>query len=292
MTANAAATRPLLAFSIDFEGWTEAMQESIELPADLPRFDIEPELERNADACLALLARHNVRGTFFMLGWIGEKFPHVVRRISDAGHEMGSHSHWHKRLTGLTQDEARRDIARSKAVLEDVTGRPVFGFRAPDFSLDADGWMPDCLVETGFTYDSSSVATSIREDYGKGWTRSSVHTLANGLVEFPIPTKTLFGRLSLPVGGGGYFRLFPWALTGCWLAEAPDPATYLHPYEIGGAFPRSAPMSFLRRIRHAHGNGNLDGKLARLFAAFEAMPVADYLRIRHGLAVDASVSRG
>ncbi len=273
--------RPLLAFSIDFESFTESMQESFIISDDVPRFEVEYELERNAEACLEQLSINGIKATFFMLGWIGEKFPRIVKRIAAEGHEIGSHSFYHKRLSGLRKDEARVDIMRSKSVLENLTGRPVLGFRAPDFSLAGDGWILDYLVEIGFRYDSSSVPTAIRDDYGKGWTKTEVNRLPNGLIEFPIPTKMLAGRFSLPVGGGGYFRLFPFALTQRWLATVTDPLTYLHPYEIGGVFPSDISMSFLRLIRHTYNNGHLNGKLAHLFASYSAVPIAEYLRRQH-----------
>ncbi len=275
-------SRPL-AFSIDFEPFCEAMQESIDIPENFPRFDVESELSHNAEACLELLFRHGVSATFFMLGWIAEKFPRIVRLISEAGHEVASHSFYHRRLTGLSQQEAEEGMRRSKETIEDLLGEPVYGFRAPDFSLPCEGWMCDYLAELGYLYDSSSVATAIRDDYGKGWTRAEVHRLPNGLLEFPIPTKTLPGGVSLPVGGGGYFRLFPFVLTRRWLAACPDRATYLHPYEIGGDYPQDIDMSFLRRLRHTRGNGRLDTKLAGLFDSFDAMPVLEYLRRFHGL---------
>ena len=272
-----------LAFSIDFEPYVEAMEESFPIAAEAPRFDVEDELTANLERCLELLARHGVRGTFFVLGWIAERFPRLVREIAAAGHEIGSHSFHHRRLWALPEAEAREAIRRSKTALEDAAGVPVVGFRAPDFSLRPDSPLLAYLAESGFAYDASLNPTTLHDVYATGGGRRGVHRLS-GLLEFPPASVALPGGATLTVGGGGYFRLFPGWLTRRWLRRSADPNCYLHPYEIGGRFPRGLSMSLARRWRHHYGNGRLDGKLAALFAAFRALFFRDYLRLHYGLA--------
>ena len=275
--------RPPLAFSIDFEGFTEAMEESFPVPERFSRFGIEEELEANAEACLAVLAAHGVRGTFFFLGWIGREFPALVRRIAEAGHEIGSHSLYHRRLWNLPEDEALAAIRESKALLEEASGQAVVGFRAPDFSLHPGSTLLDRLAELGFRYDASLNPTDLHDVYGDANVPARIHRLESGLVELPASVCRLPGGRRMTVGGGGYFRLFPGWLTRRWLRAAEHPVCYLHPCEIGGVYPREVPMSMLRRLRHTWGNGRLGGKLKRLFAEFQAMPVLDFLKVHDAL---------
>lgn len=269
------ADRRRLAFSIDFEGYTEAMQESFRIPPGTPRFDIEAELQANTDRCLSLFGERGVRGTFFVLGWIAERFPGIVRSIAAAGHEIGSHSYFHQRLTHF--DSARlEDVRRSKEVLEAVTGQRVHGFRAPDFCLPEDDSFFDLLAEAGFTYDSSVNPTTVHDVYGRAGARRDIHRLPSGLIEFP-PATIAFGKIVVTVGGGGYFRLFPWPVTRWALERSPAPMTYLHPYEVGGHYPRDLPMSRLRRLRHGYRNGRIENRLKKLFARFDPVSIRDYL---------------
>ena len=165
-----AGERRTLAFSIDFEGYAEAMEESFRVPAALPRFDVEPELRANADRTLSLLGKHRVHGTFFVLGWIAERFPAIVRDIVGAGHELGCHSYFHRRLDPFDAERAD-ELRRAKETLEQVSGRRVVGFRAPDFALpeneEESRRLFDWLLELGFRYDSSVNPTTVHDVYGR-----------------------------------------------------------------------------------------------------------------------------
>jgi polysaccharide deacetylase family protein (PEP-CTERM system associated) len=275
--------RPL-AFSIDFEGFAEAMEESFPVPQHVPRFAIRKELEANAEACLEVLAEHGVRGTFFILGWIGRDFPALVRRIAEAGHEIGSHSLYHRRLWNLPEAEALAAIRESKELLETASGQPVVGFRAPDFSLRPDSPLLAALPEMGFRYDASLNPTTLHDVYGDASIPARIHRLPSGLVELPASVCRLPGGRRMTVGGGGYFRLFPGWLTRRWLRAAEHPVCYLHPCEIGGVYPRDIPMSGPRRLRHTWGNGRVEGKLRALFAEFRALPVLDFLEAHDAFA--------
>lgn len=270
--------KPLLAFSIDFEGFVESMEQSFAIPARFPRFDVQSELERNGERCLELLAAAGVTATFFVLGWIAERFPRLVARIAAAGHEVGSHAWFHRRLDALPREQVAAELKRSKQALEDAAGAAVIGFRAPDFSLSYER-LP-VLSELGFSYDSSVNPTNLHDVYGARADRPrGIHVIPGGPVEFPIPVWDVLGRWRVPVGGGGYFRLFPYALTRRLLLRHADPLVYLHPYEISGVHPHP-PMSRARRFRHTFMNGRLDTRLADLFKTFQAVPLATYLRRR------------
>jgi len=281
LTEKPQHARKPLAFSIDFEGYVESMEESFSIPASYPRYQIEYEIRANCDRCLKILADFNIKGTFFVLGWIVEQFPQILTSISAENHEIGSHSMYHKRLHALEQDLIRDYISKSKKLLEDVTGARVYGFRAPDFSLCEDSWIMDFLREMGFAYDSSINPTNIHDVYGGSSANTRPYQIENGLIEFPMPTTTFFKKIRLSVGGGGYFRVFPFWLTKRWLDCSESPITYLHPYEIGGVYPREIQMPLLRKLRHNYMNGRLDKKLRLLFETYNVMPAIDYLRMHY-----------
>lgn len=248
-------SNPVCAFTIDVEGFAESHAQSVRVPQqflDIPTMD--REIAENLDVVLELLAKHRTTATFFFLGRIAVSSPRLVRLVADAGHEIGCHSLEHLRITGQTQDQFRADLRRAKAALEDASGQAVAGFRAPDFSIGPKNlWAFDELKSAGFTYDSSVVATSIHDVYGLPQAPDHIFQWPNGLVEFPMPTVSVFG-IKIPAGGGGYFRLLPAAWTTR-IFEVRNrrniPSTfYIHPYEIGLNAPRLPGLSFGRRLRH------------------------------------------
>jgi polysaccharide deacetylase family protein (PEP-CTERM system associated) len=217
---------------------------------------------------LELLENKCVRGTFFVLGWVAHKFPDLVREIQAAGHELASHSYWHRLVYSLTPAEFRQDLRDSKAAIEDATGVTVTAYRAPSFSITARSlWALEILVEEGFTVDSSVFPVS-HDRYGIPGGESSIHiinTPAGPLTEFPM-TAVGPSRFTLPVGGGGYFRLYPLWLTRNLLqhvnrrAHRPF-AFYIHPWEVDPGQPRLKMGSFSSRLRHYV---NLQPTLAKL----------------------------
>lgn len=234
------------------------------------------------DRLLEVLERHNARGTFFVLGWIARHRPEVVRAIATAGHEIASHGFWHERVTVHDPDSFREDARASKQELQDVVGREILGYRAPNFSIVPGlEWAFDVLLEEGYTYDSSLFPIR-RRGYGYPNARSFPHVIqrpSGGLAEFPLATTSLFGY-RIPAAGGGYLRHFPLAIIRRAFKEANDrgePSTfYIHPWEIDPEQPR-LPVSALNRVRHYRG---LDGTLARinqLLAEFSFSTIASYL---------------
>jgi polysaccharide deacetylase family protein (PEP-CTERM system associated) len=233
----------------------------------------EWRVEGNTCKVLDLLARHGVSATFFVLGWVAERFPALVRDIHDAGHEVGCHGHAHQLIYEQTPDEFRADVRRARNVLEDVIGRPVTAYRAPSFSVTARSeWALDVLVEEGFTLDSSIYPT-YHDRYGMPGTPLHpwrVERPGGSLWEFPLPVWRLL-RCPVPVGGGGYFRLYPYPLTRHALRainRAGRPfAVYLHPWEFDPEQPRLSP-GWARAFRHYVNLHRTEHRLRRLLRDF------------------------
>jgi polysaccharide deacetylase family protein (PEP-CTERM system associated) len=217
--------------------------------------NFESRVVASTRTILDTLAYSGVRATFFVLGWVAERHPGLVREIRTAGHEIGSHGYWHRLIYTQTPEEFRADIRRSRDVLQGILGEPVTAYRAPSFSITARSlWALDVLIEEGFTADSSIFPTW-HDRYGLAGATPSPHRLqrpAGELLEFPLPIRKVLGY-PLPAGGGGYFRLYPYALTrrllrGLNAAGRPF-VTYLHPWEFDPEQPRFRPGR-LRAFRH------------------------------------------
>jgi polysaccharide deacetylase family protein (PEP-CTERM system associated) len=231
-----------------------------------------------------LMARHGARGTFFVLGWVAERQPELVRELSAAGHEIASHGWDHGRVPAQTPAHFRQSVRRSKALLEDLTGREVVGFRAPSFSIvPGVEWAFDILLEEGHRYDSSLFPIR-RRGYGYPSAGRDPHALersAGTLLAVP-PATVRIGRLNLPAGGGGYFRLLPYALTQAAFTQAErrgSPATfYIHPWELDADQPR-LPVAPLTRIRHYGGLRRTADRLERLLGSYRFQPIAETLEL-------------
>lgn len=231
---------------------------------------------------LELLAERGARGTFFTLGWVAKHHPNVVREIAAAGHEVASHGWGHERVTTLTPDEFRTSVRESKAVLEDLSGAPVLGYRAPSFSIVRGGeWALDILAEQGYRYDSSLFPVR-RPGYGFAGGQRIPHrleTASGSLDEFP-PATIQLGPAVLPAGGGAYFRLFPYCLVRSALRTAERrgvPATfYIHPWELDPDQPE-LDVPLRTKIRHYGGLSRTVPRLRRLLSEFRFEPIAETL---------------
>ncbi len=229
---------------------------------------------------LDLLARHEARATFFVLGWVAERQAELIRTIARAGHEIASHGWDHARVTHQTRRQFRESIRRTKDVLEDITGVPVLGFRAPSFSIVPGGeWALDVLIEEGYRYDSSMFPVR-RPGYGYPNALPHPHWLdrpAGRLAEIP-PTTLRWCGLRLPAAGGAYFRLLPYGVVRAAFRQCERrgvPGTfYIHPWEIDPGQPR-LDVSWLTRLRHYGGLGQTAGRLERLLAEFRFTTVRD-----------------
>jgi len=228
---------------------------------------------RNTDRLLDILADSGASGTFFTLGWVAERHPELVRRIVADGHELASHGSDHYRLDQQSPAEFRDDIRRSKALLEDIGGAAVTGYRAPTFSVGVKSrWAHEILAEEGFRY-SSSVYPIAHDLYGVPKAPRHPFCPLPGFIEIPLTTVRLFGR-NFPTAGGGYFRLLPYAVTRTALRKAGSELRtscvfYLHPWEIDPDQPRQVQAPFRSRLRHYVNLGRTEHRLRRLLRDFQ-----------------------
>lgn len=232
----------------------------------------ECRVERNVERILAMLEARGVQATFFTLGWVAERYPQLVRRIVEGGHELASHGYGHQRASDLDRAAFRDDVARAKAILEDLGGVAVRGYRAPSFSIgERNLWAFDTLAETGHAY-SSSIYPIRHDHYGMPDAPRFAHRVAGGLLEVPVTTVRLAGR-NLPSSGGGYFRLLPYAASR-WLIgrvnrdDRQAAVFYFHPWEIDAGQPRVPGIDAKTRFRHYVNIARMEGKLASLLDDF------------------------
>lgn len=236
-------------------------------------------VELSTRKLLDQLERHGVYGTFFVLGWVAERHTGLVRDIADAGHEVASHGWEHRRITELSPERFREDVGRSKELLEDITGGPVRGFRAPSFSLvPGTEWALDVLAEEGYRYDSS-VFPIRRVGYGYPGACPVPHLVdgaSGSLLELPLTTYDV-GGITLPAAGGAYLRHLPYFLTRNGFRQMEDRGApgvfYLHSWEVDEHQPR-LPVSWLGRIRHYRGLDRMTRRLDRLLGDFDFTSVA------------------
>lgn len=290
--------KPINALTVDVEDYyqVEAFS-SVVRREDWPQW--ESRVERNTRQLLELFARHQVRGTFFTLGWVAERHPALVREIAVAGHEVACHGYEHRLIYKQTPETFRQDVRRSKAVLENITGQAVEGYRAPSYSITAASlWALDVLIEEGFRYDSSIFPVH-HDVYGMPEAERFPHLIkreGGAIAEFPPSTVKLFG-VNLPVSGGGYFRLLPYPVFNRGLQrinqnEAQAAIFYIHPWEVDPQQP-VVPASRLRHWRHRLNLHRTLPRLEKLLSDFCFAPAREVLeqvvalpdnQVRHGLA--------
>lgn len=233
----------------------------------------ECRVERNVGRILDMLAAQNTQATFFTLGWIAQRYPHLVRRIADEGHEVASHGYGHERVSDLTPEAFAHDIRTAKHLLEDIAGVAVTGYRAPSFSIGQGNlWALDVLQQEGYRY-SSSIYPIQHDHYGMPDAPRFAHRIREDLIEVPPTTLRMFNR-NLPSSGGGYFRLFPYALSRWMLRQVnkndQQPAIfYFHPWEIDAAQPRVAGIDARTRFRHYVNIPRMEQRLQRLLQDFQ-----------------------
>jgi polysaccharide deacetylase family protein (PEP-CTERM system associated) len=257
----------------------------------------ECRIERNIDRVLSCLDQVDVKATFFILGWVAERYPQVTRCIAEQGHEIASHGYLHQRLSLLDRDSYRQDIRRGKGLLEDQIGQAVIGYRAPSYSITREtAWAFDELLEAGFQYDSS-IFPMKHDFYGiPDWPRFPGYAVKRGDVwqaadtipgkqlgirEIPITTLK-FGSRNLPIAGGGYFRLLPYAVTRWGLSsinvkERKPFIFYLHPWEFDPEQPRMAGISAKSKFRHYLNLKKTGKRFKQLITDFEFQSIAQGL---------------
>jgi len=283
-------TSPTNAFTIDVEDYFQVEALSRVIPRD-SWSQMEYRCENNVRRLLALLDEKKVHGTFFILGWIAERSPQLIREIAAAGHEIACHGMSHKLIYKQSREEFRQETRRSKQLLEDLVGKPVLGYRAASFSIVKSSlWALDELLDAGFSYDSS-VFPVRHDNYGIPDAPLAPFeiTAPSGrtLTEFPMSVAR-WGALRLPVSGGGYFRIFPYWLTRSSLKrinehEQRSFVFYLHPWEIDAGQPR-VKAGWKSRLRHYTNLSRCEERLRLLLSEFPFAPMRDVLA---GLRIEA-----
>ena len=240
---------------------------------------LESRVEQNTLRLAELLAHFETKATFFVLGWVAERHPGLVKALAKQGHEIASHGYGHELVTDLTEGEFRNDVRRSKRILEDLTGEMVFGYRAPSFSItDRTPWALAILVEEGYLYDSSINTRFQRSEYVVGGSGvREIATTAGNIFEVALPTANLCG-IQLPIAAGGYFRLFPYSASRVFLRQLEKAGTqlvmYLHPWEIDPDQPRmDGPL--ISKFRHYLNLKKTEQRLQYLLRDFAFAPVVE-----------------
>lgn len=271
-TSNTAALRNAMTIDVEDYFQVSAFADHIARDSWPSR---ECRVEANIERILAILEEGGARGTFFTLGWIAERYPGMVKRIVSCGHELASHGYGHLRASDQTREQFLDDVTRSKAILEDIGGAPVLGYRAPSFSIGpANLWALDVLQEAGYRY-SSSIYPIAHDHYGMpDAPRFAFYPNGtNGLLEIPITTVRMMQR-NLPAGGGGYFRLLPYVLSRRLMRRVNrtdgQPAIfYFHPWEIDPGQPRIGGIGAKTRFRHYVNLERMDHRIRALTRDFK-----------------------
>jgi polysaccharide deacetylase family protein (PEP-CTERM system associated) len=268
------------ALSVDVEDWFH-VENLAPVIARASWAQRELRVARNTERLLEIFDEASVRATFFVLGWVAERRPELIRRIAEAGHEVACHGYGHELLGALSVDGFREDVRRARALLEDLAGTPIRGYRAPSFSIT--DWAIPVLQELGFTYDSSFFPIVIHDRYG--WLSgvdpsAAISELGPGFHEVAIPCLTLGGR-RVPWGGGGYFRLIPYPIFRAGikriLTSGKPYVFYMHPWEIDPDQPRVTGLSRTARLRHYVGLTAAEARVRSLVQDYRWMTVAELL---------------
>lgn len=283
MTTTAASNHDTRnAMSIDLEDWFCVAN----LSGVISRDDwdtCELRVAESSRRILELLDRHQVHATFFVLGWVAERLPDLIREVEARGHEIASHGYSHRLLTAMTPEEFEDDLQRSLEVMQRCVSSDILGFRAPSFSVTKKTWWAlDVLARNGMQYDSSIHPIGMHPDYGIATAPLGIHELNSSLTEVPVSCAEVLGR-RIPCGGGGYFRLYPYHLTRMLLRmcnrQGRPGIFYLHPWEVDPGQPRVHGLPRFKRFRHYH---NLDRTLDRfntLLRDFKFTTIRDLLGI-------------
>jgi polysaccharide deacetylase family protein (PEP-CTERM system associated) len=271
-------------FSVDLEEYFQVLAFEQAVPRSAWE-SMPSRVDASLNRLLDLLARFDAVATFFAVGWLAERKPGLVRRVVEQGHEIASHSWWHRRVTALSPAELREDVRRCRATLEQAAGRAVLGFRAPSFSIvPGTEWAFDVLIEEGYRYDSS-IFPIRRPGYGYPGAPTvpyEIRRQAGTLMELPMATTTFLG-VRLPAAGGGYLRQLPYRLIRRAFDEhsgrGESAMLYVHPWEIDPEQPRLA-VSLVSRIRHYNGLEKTLPRLERLLSRFRFTSVERRYRLQ------------
>lgn len=266
------------ALTVDVEDYFQVSAFSENYPRDC--WDtLELRVEKNTYRLLALFEQHQVKATFFTLGWVAQRCPQLVRDIVKQGHELACHGHWHRRVSELSPREFYDDLSLAKHLLEDISGRAVHGFRAPSFSINEQNvWAFEVIRDLGFKY-SSSTYPIVHDHYGTPQWPRFPYQVVDSLIEIPITTWSVQQR-NWPIAGGGYFRLYPywfsrWLLQQYLQTEQAPGVFYIHPWEIDPTQPATNNISFKTKFRHYINLAKVEARLNRLLTDFNWSTMQD-----------------
>ncbi len=265
--------------SVDVEDYFQV--EAFKRTIDVRHWGAMPlRVHVGTERLLALFNKHQIKATFFILGWIADKSPKLINRIAQEGHEIACHSYWHQRVDTMNAQQFREDTYRAKSIIEDIVGKKITGYRAPTYSFsEKTSFAYPILEELGFAY-SSSVYPVKHDLYGCPHIPRFPFTASpGGLIEIPISTLRRFGR-NWPIGGGGFFRLYPYLLTR-WLIKTMHDCDkrpmnfYLHPWELDEEQPRQQGLSFKSRFRHYLNISKTTSRMEQLVSDFKWSTLED-----------------
>jgi polysaccharide deacetylase family protein (PEP-CTERM system associated) len=269
------------AISIDVEDWFCA--NNISETINIKEWEkCESRIKQNTFKILSILDKRGVKATFFVLGWIAERYPEIVVKISSEGHEIATHGYSHHLLTRLSPQEFEQDLCRSIETIGRYTDQEIIGFRAPSFSVTRKTyWALDILKKNKIKYDSSIFPVNFHPDYGIPDIPEGPHEIKEGLWEFPLSCFKVFGR-NIPCSGGGYFRVFPYFFTRYGIRKCNNYGRpvifYLHPWEVDPDLPRIG-LSFMKKFRHYYNLEKTEERLERLLDDFEFTTIKEVLKL-------------
>lgn len=260
------------ALSVDIEDYFQVS--AFENVIDRSDWESLPcRVEQNTDKVMQIFADHDAKGTFFILGWVAERYPQLIKRIAEQGHEIASHGWDHIRVINMSKEEFRTDVTKTKSLLEDISGTHVKGYRAPSYSIgSANLWALEILQETGHKY-SSSIYPIQHDLYGMPHApRFAFYPNDLEIIEVPVTTTKVLGK-NFPCGGGGYFRLLPYlwskrAINKVNMVDGEAAIFYFHPWEIDPQQPRQSNTTLKTRVRHYTNLAKMEQRLRRLLLDF------------------------
>lgn len=267
------------ALTIDFEDWFCVSNLSPTI-----RFEdwgkCESRIRTNASKLLDVLDKHKFKATFFVLGWIAERFPDLIYSIDKRGHEIASHGYSHIPLSNMSRVEFDLDLKKAIKIKRDIINKEITGYRSPSFSITPKtSWAFEILVNNGIKYDSSVFPTSLHPEYGYPGFTTEIQSPVTGLLEIPLNVMNLFG-ISIPYGGGGYFRLYPYYITEVFLKKRNRSGKpfvfYLHPWEIDYEQPR-VRTNIAKYFRHYCNLKSTFGKFERVLQNYSFTTIRELL---------------
>ncbi len=269
------------AISIDVEDWFCANNIS-EIINIREWGQCESRIKQNTSKILSILEKRSVKATFFILGWIAERFPEIVVDINGEGHEIATHGYSHSLLTRITPHEFEDDLCKSIEIIGRHADQDIIGFRAPSFSITrATFWAFDILRKYKIRYDSSIFPVKFHPDYGVPDVPKGPYKVNDDLWEFPLSCFNIFGE-NVPCSGGGYFRLFPYLFTRYGIRRCNNDGRpvvfYLHPWEVDPDIPRIS-LSFIKKFRHYNNLNKTEKRLERLLDDFEFTTIKEVLKL-------------